>query len=656
MSGIAGILQFDGRNIDCDCLALLTARMQPLGPDATGHWINRPVALGHCLLRTTPESCFENQPTINASKNLAIVWDGRLDNRKDLKQELLAKRGSPVHTPGSTLENEAKNPRLTETDSELVLQSYACWGKDCVHHLSGDFAFVIWDSGQKSLYCARDHMGARPLYFTQNAHFFSFASEDEALLALPQVSRTPNERRIANSLLTSYLDGEPWDTWLRDIKTLPPAHWMSISADGASSAHCYWQAEAGEEHCYSSDGECEEAFQDVFGKAVNNRLRSTGSIAAMISGGLDSASILAMVRRQLPHHAGKAFHTYSAISDDPSSCIESERILSLTSHPDISSHFLRVPSFSGMLDVQDLLNVFWERPHPVDHSILLPAMMCLAAHRDGHRVMLHGMGGDQTMEVHGRYIGALMLHRKWREALRECWSPGNRMRQMPNLEGLMMLARNGWAAYAPMALKGLLYRLRHLPASSVLEGSLISREFARRLQLVETIQSRNLQISTAPVDIQREQIRATLPPYGHGMGLNGYNRVAGRFGIELRDPWSDRKVFEFWLRLPLLQKIRLGWSKYLVRRSFRSDLEQKVLWQKGKEHLGWSFVQKLVTESKPRIQQQLAMAGEVLEPWADAGKLSGLARQFSGIDQDFESNEVWSLLVLVTWLNRIRRE
>src|SRR3569832_2649330 len=133
-------------------------------------------------------------------------------------------------------------------------------------------------------------------------------------------------------------------------------------------------------------------------------MRSLGDASAMMSGGIDSASIAAAVRRVLPEMPGKEFHSYSAFSDEPSTCPESRCIQSLTKELGSKAHFVSVPSFSGMLDAHDVAEVAWSMPHPLESSILLPEMMCFAARRGGHRVILCGASGDITMDVPNRYV------------------------------------------------------------------------------------------------------------------------------------------------------------------------------------------------------------------------------------------------------------
>jgi asparagine synthase (glutamine-hydrolysing) len=122
-------------------------------------------------------------------------------------------------------------------DSELILAAYRKWGAECARHLLGDFAFAVWDGKKQELFCARDHVGVKPLYFFRSDEMFAFATEMKALLELPGVPREVNEERIAKYLMVAY-DSHA-DTMFAHIERLPPAHTLRTSARGVEIRR-YW--------------------------------------------------------------------------------------------------------------------------------------------------------------------------------------------------------------------------------------------------------------------------------------------------------------------------------------------------------------------------------------------------------------------------------
>jgi asparagine synthase (glutamine-hydrolysing) len=173
---------------------------------------------------------------------------------------------------------QGSTPR-SPTDAELVLGAYRLWGEDSPKHLLGDFAYAVWDERLQRMFCARDHMGARPFYYVCNESIFAFASEDEALLGLPGVSNLPNEELIAQLLVPAFNDFDTQPAWLKDVSALMPAQSLVMDGKGAPRITTYWRLEPGEEQAYASDQACQDAFLAVFGEAVRCRLRSAGPVA-----------------------------------------------------------------------------------------------------------------------------------------------------------------------------------------------------------------------------------------------------------------------------------------------------------------------------------------------------------------------------------------
>src|SRR5213593_4056581 len=146
MSGIVGIVNFDGAPIDRDLLSRMTEFMSFRGPDAQGIWIDGSIGLGHTTLRTTWAAETENQP-LTLDGKVWLTADVRLDAREELLKKLQDK-----------LDRSLTRERIP-SDAELILFAYEVWGEECLKHLIGDFVFAIWDGGAQRLFCARDHFG-----------------------------------------------------------------------------------------------------------------------------------------------------------------------------------------------------------------------------------------------------------------------------------------------------------------------------------------------------------------------------------------------------------------------------------------------------------------------------------------------------------------
>lgn len=187
MSGIVGILHLDQSPVERDRLQGLTDFLTFRGPDAQQIWIDGAVGFGHTLLKTAVESATERQP-FSLDGAIWIVADVRLDARADLIAKL----------------EDQSHPNLTAAaDVELLLRAYLVWGENCVDQLVGDFAFGIWDGPRKRLFCARDHLGIKPFYYTQKCSLVIFSNTLECIRQHPAVSDELNDLAILDFLLCS---------------------------------------------------------------------------------------------------------------------------------------------------------------------------------------------------------------------------------------------------------------------------------------------------------------------------------------------------------------------------------------------------------------------------------------------------------------------
>ena len=643
MSGIAGIIRFDGVPIEPGQITAMTGAMAHRGPDGINHSVKGPVALGHCMLRTTPESLEETQPLTSEDESLVLVMDGRLDNREELKQEL---------------RTHGKAPR-TFTDAELVLRAYQLWGEDSARHLLGDFAFAVWDTQRQKLFCARDHFGVKPFYYVAGNKFLAFASDEEAFLGLPAVPNEPNEDRIARLFVPEF-DGFDFDaSWLKGIVKLPPGKFLSVQRTGQRTIRTYWQLEPMEESRFASDLECEEAFRSVFKQSIRCRMRTSTNPALMLSGGIDSASVAGAARdilREMPH---LELHTFSVVSDDAAGCAETTNIRAIVKGYEQYAHFISVPSFQGIITDDDLMGAAWTRAHPVNNSILLPGMMYLAASRFGNRVMYDGVDGDLVTDTPSRYMSSLLHSGAWHEAWGEAQKASVNNTYLKHLSPLSILSLSVWDAFAPTSIKRLKSNIGSMAHGRAIERSLINPDFAKKIRLAERLKNRQTEKKRFNRQSDQERHISVLTPEGIAIGMQGLDRVAAYYGVEPQHPWSDKRLVEFYVRLPLRQKAHDGWTKYLVRKALASSLDEDVRWHKQKRHLGWWFVKRLMDQSRQQILDTLRTNDGAIGAYVDIGRLRSLLTLYDGGAEEKgvgykELNELYTVMTLALWLERVR--
>jgi asparagine synthase (glutamine-hydrolysing) len=194
LSGIHGIVRFDGGAVSQRDLERQSNALAHRGPDRRNFWHDGAVGMGHLLMRITAEDSFDAQPVHDRDAGLTLVADARLDNREELAGALAIDAAQLRELP----------------DSALLLKAYRRWGTDCVEHLIGDFVFAVWDAPERKLVLGRDHMGQRHVFFHRGQDFFAFASEPKGLWALPDVPQETVRHRhgTANRFRSHAIRGE----------------------------------------------------------------------------------------------------------------------------------------------------------------------------------------------------------------------------------------------------------------------------------------------------------------------------------------------------------------------------------------------------------------------------------------------------------------
>ena len=388
-----------GAPIDRTLLRSLTHFLLYVGPDGQDTYSNGCVGLGHTMLRTSRESVHELQPA-NLGEQFWITADARIDCRDELNRKF---------------EKAEPNYRRVTTDSELILQAYALWGEECVLHLRGDFAFAIWDARRKTLFCARDQFGLKPFYYAEAGEIFIFSNTLNCVRLHPEISDELNDRAIGDFLLFG-LNCDPTTTTFRDIRRLPAAHCLSVSAEGVRIQQ-YWSAPTHGTIRYRHADEYVEHFQYLLQAAVADRLRIDRA-GILLSGGLDSAALAASARE---------------VSGNPSDAAEL-RAYTLIYEPLISdrdgAHAQKVADFLNIpiqfLEI-DALKLFerWNdpelsSPEPVDDPLFAGLFDQYKMIERDCRVALSGEGSDNLLHFQMLPYAKHMLRTKdFRGLLRE---------------------------------------------------------------------------------------------------------------------------------------------------------------------------------------------------------------------------------------------
>jgi asparagine synthase (glutamine-hydrolysing) len=639
LSAVAGLITLDDRLNAAQLVQRLTSCMTRRGPDARSHWSKDRIALGHCMLRTTPESIDEVQPTKSSDGHHIIVMDGRLDNLDELRRELSFDALLPMGTP----------------DAEYVLAGYRRWGHGVARRLLGDFAFVIWDDVEKKLFCATDSMGAKTLWLTQTAQFIAIASSEEAFLSLPGIHFSPNAELIA----TLYLPALPVHTseprgWDKNALAIDPGQWLSVSRDGRMERDHYWPMVLPARSSFRDEDDAKTQFVAVFTEALRCRMRGNTAPAALMSGGMDSAAIAAFAPALIGASALGGLATFSLVSAPDEICIESDAIRAISRMGGIYPHLLEVPSLHGQngFDVEHLQSLAWNQIHPVSGGLLLILVLGSIAQAGGHRVLLHGASGDIAAHCIQYYMAATMRRGSWRKGWRECALASQHHTYLYGHSAQRLFAQALAVAHVPLPLRRLRGERRARRASEERwdNSSPISSRLFSELSVGERMADEiRRQTRFDPADAQGAHLRAASDIR---QGLMGYDRAAGQVGLEVRDPWADRRVVEFFLSLPTELKSSRGRTKHLPRTACAPLLPLEVPWRSDKTHVGWKLTHRLMLEERAAIVRRIGEYEGLLEPFLNVDRMRAHATRFSNSADPVAGDIMHETLMIARWMQQ----
>lgn len=630
MSAIVGFLGLDGRPARTEELERMVEILAHRGPDGRAIWVEGSAGHGHCMLHTTPESLNEHLPF--QQDGLVITADARIDNREELISVLSLN----------------DYPAANITDSQLILAAYQKWGEQCPGKLLGDFAFSIWDQRNRVLFCARDYFGVRPFYYYHApGRFFTFSSEVKALLCLPDVPCHLNEVRIGDYL--AIMPGDKAITFYQNILRLPPSHSLTVNSKGIRLQE-YWSMDPAYELRLSSDQEYAEAYLDAFTKAVRCRMRSAFPIGSALSGGLDSSSIVGVVREYLKQQGKPPLKTFSGVFDEVPESDERPYINAVVDQGGIEPHFVHADRISPLVEWE---RVLWHQEEPIwTPNLFMHWGLYGAAQQQDIRIFLDGFLGDNVV-CHGwEYLMDLAYAWRWISLFKEIKGVAKRQHgysknqmiwrylwecsikpRIPNL-----LRTGGWAGHKP-----------HPSISSL--DSRINPDFAKRIKLLKRCQTLQPPLPASPGAARQRQYR-DLTAGEIPLGLEVSNKIASAFSLEGSYPFTDRRLAEFCLATPVTQRIHDGRSRMIVRRALANHLPQKVCWRSDKGNLSHNLRQGLLRFEEERLDDIIFHNSQSIEPYFD---IATLRRHYQGYKKQPASGNiqtVWSAVNLALWLSQ----
>jgi len=376
MCGIAGFVTTEPGQGDEGVLRAMTGAMVHRGPDGEGHWHDDRAFLGHRRLSII-DVASGAQPMSNESAGLWVTYNGEIFNHAELRPDL----------------EKAGLRYKTRCDTETILHAYSQYGESCVERFRGMFAFAVWNRRERRLFCARDRLGIKPFYYFSDGRTFVFGSEIKALLEHPSVDAKFDETMLAEHLAFGYSSDDR--TLFRGIKKLPPGHTLTLDAEGRVTIQRYWDVPRPSRFDQRSESDWIEECRARFELSVQQRLMSDVPLGMFLSGGVDSGSVAAIMKR-LTDSPVKTFSVGYAEREYSELHYASEVAQAIgTEHREVS---ISSADFFGALP-----RMVWHEDEPVvwPSSVSLHFVSKLAA--EDVKVVLTGEGADELFAGYGRY-------------------------------------------------------------------------------------------------------------------------------------------------------------------------------------------------------------------------------------------------------------
>lgn len=622
MCGICGKMVFKNEIPQKELIKNMCSTIAYRGPDDEGIYTAPHIGLGQRRLSIIDLESSACAPLTNEDNTIWISFNGEIYNFQNLREELINKN----------------HVFKTNSDTEVIVHLYEEEGFECLQKLRGMFAFAIWDEKKKLLFCARDRMGKKPFNYTLTSHSFVFGSEIKAITVDPEVSISPDYYAIDQYLTYQFVPSPL--TAFKGIKKLGPGQYLTCTINGEVNIKSYWESTINEK--ISADkNDIEEQLLDKLRESVKLRMISDVPLGAFLSGGIDSATIVALMAEQ----SSTPVKTFSIGFDDnefnelPYARLVAERFG--TDHHEM----IVKPQASEILHL--LVHHYNE---PFADSSALPTYYVSKMTRQYVTVALSGDGGDESFAGYSNYSTLL----KW----------------------------NRWNACP--------FWLRKITAGSI--NTILSMlpyqnniaRWQRGLSMIsaENIKERRLQFGTIlktdekrvvytqkfkQLIIEDKFSEDTLAeyPWQYGMDdLDWLMRHDQKFyladclmtksdiasmanSLEVRSPFLDHKFVEFAARIPSAYKMKGDAGKIILKDAVRKLLPEEIM-TKRKTGFGVPVAKWFRTELAPMLQEILLSDKAIDRGLFERNSIQKMVTEHIEGTRDW-STRLWAFLFLELW-------
>jgi len=566
MCGICGFVNYR----DDKLLSRMTQILGHRGPDSGGFFISSSVSFGHRRLSIIDLSNKGKQPMFNEDKTVVIVFNGEIFNFQELREKLI----------------KSGHKFKSKTDTETVVHCYEQYGiEKTVSQLRGFFAFVLWDSKRKTIFLVRDRIGVKPLYYFQEGKKLFFASEIKAILECEEIKKTVNERAYKQYLVFQASLGE--ETMFEGIKKVLPAT-ITAFKEGKLVKTKYWELKKNDEINDLGEKEKAERFKDLLLESVETRLISDVPLGVLLSGGLDSSSIVALMSEL----GKKQIKTFSVGFGEPDDELKYARLVANRYKTDHIEIIIKPKEIQKVLT-----EIVWHQDEPLADGGGIATYLTAAEVNKHVKVVLVGEGGDEFFGGYSWYKLGLpeldILPEEIKKRIYFYLTTFSRQGLYPDFKKMFDKNRVDF-----------LSKMMKFEIENILPNSLCMK----------------------------------------------VDKMTSAFGLEAREPFLDHKLGEFCFSLSAKDKVRLNSGKVLFRKVMKNKLPEEIL--KRKKHGFLLPTQRWLNgELNDFTKEMLFARSSFVCKMFSRKELENLFIQKKYFNEIERINLLWRLFIFELWYN-----
>ncbi|MEI6040071.1 MAG: asparagine synthase (glutamine-hydrolyzing) [Candidatus Berkelbacteria bacterium] len=616
MCGIVGIYNLSEKDNEIkldQVVKKMTDSIAHRGPDDEGFYVENKVALGHRRLAIIDLSPLGHQPMFSEDSNLVIVFNGEIYNYLELAEEL------------EGLGHSFKS----KCDTEVILHAYEEWGEKSLNRFLGMWAFVLWDKSKQEMFCSLDRWGVKPFYYVLDKEKFVFGSEIKAIFQYPGVKREPNYANIFDFLVFNRTDHNQ-DTCFSGVKRLMPGHWLKINRDGKVICKKWYTIKYQTYKFNHKDDDLianSKHLRLLLEKSVELRLRSDAPVGSCLSGGLDSSTIVALVKNK---YVNTNLKTFSAVF--PGSWADESRYIKLVNKKFSLKNYQVEPTSKDLL--KDVKKLIYHQEEPFGSSSIFASWSVMKlAHKHKIKVLLDGQGGDEILAGYP-YMAGFYFY--------EIFKNGHLICAITEMIKFWKKQKfNFLSAFqififklSPKFLQNKFLRF----SSSWIDRDFFNK-YEKKSRFAESFFSAN--------SLNESLANHLKHKLAHLLRYEDKNAMA--FSIENREVFLDQNLVEFALKSAGSLKIKNGATKMILREAMKDILPEKI--SNRHDKIGFDTPEEMWF----RKEEMLDFVGNIIQ--SDSFRKRGLfdLTKIIRIFENFKNNSakyqsvLWKLVCLELW-------